>query len=387
MFLNLAKAAKAVTLLIALAASLFQAGGQPSPQDMTGIEETIPAAPGRPQVNDHLESSETAKGGQINPWVGSERTIKLIASTFGETGDPDDEGSYIGEDSVCSAVWSSTPKLGAPPFWLSTPVFPEILETDVPYTYLAGNLIQHDLVPENDCPNDGLLSNGFADPCGLEKARPVVKEWQNQFDGAIFQYSIENRVPAQLLKRMFAEESQFWPGITQDGRHVGLGHTTETGLDTLLVFYPQYHEEICTSVFSSDACRTSYDEMSTQQKAMLRGYLYTNSINGSCEDCPNGIDLEKFTGSIDVFAKLVVANCQQTSQIIYNVTGVSAGSISGYEDLWSFTLANYNAGSGCMAEAVKRTFHKGQLISWENVSGNFKNECAVAVGYVENIKR
>ncbi len=62
-------------------------------------------------------------------------------------------------------------------------------------------------------PDGGMLPNGYADVCGLEKARPIVADWQNQFDQQIIDVGKATGVPGQLMKNLFAQESQFWPGM------------------------------------------------------------------------------------------------------------------------------------------------------------------------------
>jgi hypothetical protein len=58
-----------------------------------------------------------------------------------------------------------------------------------------------------------LLPDGSANGCGQEAARPAVDQWQDQFDALIINTAEDTGVPAQLLKNLFARESQFWPGI------------------------------------------------------------------------------------------------------------------------------------------------------------------------------
>jgi hypothetical protein len=62
----------------------------------------------------------------------------------------------------------------------------------------------------------------------------------------------------------------------------------------------------------------------------------------------------------------VLANCEKVNQIIYNATGKSAGQLE-YEDLWKFTLLNYNAGSGCLSRAIRQTVINKQPLLWGNV--------------------
>ncbi len=290
-----------------------------------------------------------------------------------------------GEEYVCTIIWRATPPEGEAPYWLSTPDSAEGLYTDFPYVYLAGALIKNGVVDASDCPNDGLLPNGAADTCGLEAARTAVTEWQNQFNVPIYDFANANALPAVLLKRVFAIESQFWFGISIDGYHAGLGHTTPIGLDPLFLFYPNYFNTICPLLFSDETCEGTYSDLSDEEKAMMRGYLFNTRVDATCPSCPYGVDIEKATASIDIFAKLINANCQQINNLFLNLTDEYAGSNAEYEDLWRFTMANYTAGPGCMGDAFLRTSNQGEGFSWDNVARNLVGACESAIPYVDLI--
>jgi hypothetical protein len=289
------------------------------------------------------------------------------------------------KDTACSIIWNSYPEGESPPPWLSTPATAQGLESDIPYNYLAGKLIQYGLANADSCPANGLLPSGYASPCGLEKTREAVRLWQNQFDEKIFQAAVKNAVPAQLLKRIFGQESQFWFGESGDGVHFGPGQTTEPGLDPLFLWYPTYYNQVCPAVFPSETCQTSYGDLPSSQKAMIRGYFLSRRINISCPSCANKVDLIKATDTIDIFAKLLIANCQQVNLMVTNLTGRKAGTDSSYEDLWRFTLANYNAGAGCISGALESAFTGGELLDWASVSSKFSGNCTKAVNYVTGI--
>ncbi len=74
--------------------------------------------------------------------------------------------------------------------------------------------------------------------CGLEAAHEAVNAWQNQFDSLILEVATDTGVPAQMLKNLFARESQFWPGTALPGGDTGLGQITDLGADTTLMWNP-----------------------------------------------------------------------------------------------------------------------------------------------------
>ena len=72
-------------------------------------------------------------------------------------------------------------------------------------------------------------------------------------------------------------------------------------------------------------------------------------------------------------------------RILRNVTGLDPGQSSSYEDLWRFTLVNYNAGPGCLGNAVNRRWPLVLTLDWENVIAQLEPACQGAIGYVEDI--
>jgi len=291
--------------------------------------------------------------------------------------------------SACSQIWNSFPGKGISlPQWLTTPVEPADLFTDEPYTYLAGQLIRNGIVSAAGCSDQGLLENGNASPCGLERARPQVTLWQNQLDPAIYQAAIQNAVPAFLIKSLFAQESQFWIGESPDQIHFGPGQTTQSGLDPLFIWFPSFYYESCPAVFGAETCAKTYTELTPEQQAMIRGYLLLQRLNLSCPSCVNKVDLSKSFSAVDTLAKVMIADCHQTNQLIFSQTQLTPGQVSSYEDLWRITLAIYNVGSGCVGDAIQLAQKSGQGITWDNVAKNLKGgACQTAIGYVENITK
>ena len=286
--------------------------------------------------------------------------------------------------STCSQIWSSFTPVGGAPSWLNTPEYVEDLISKDKYYLLAGTLIKEGIINASACENNGLEFNGAANECGMELARPMVDGWQNQFDSEILRVANETGIPAQLMKNVFSRESQFWPGIYSKITEAGLGHLSDLGADTVLLWNPSFFTQFCPLVLSEEACQRGFGNLDLEQQEMLRGAL-VKKVNAACPDCPQGIDIEQANFSISIFARSLLANCEQVGQILYNNTKKEAGQVASYEDLWRFTLVNYNAGSGCLTNALQRTINLNLPLTWLNVSGNFEEVCQSAVDYVDDI--
>ena len=291
-----------------------------------------------------------------------------------------------GEQATCTATWDVFPPLGGSPEWLTSPETTDDLATDISYYYLAGSLITYDVVDASMCLDGGIQAPNIASPCGVEAARPMLVEWQNRFDPQIMQVAQEVGVPARLLKNVFARESQIWPGLFTTYEEAGLGQLTSNGADTVLLWNESFFRQFCPLVLDQKYCTGSYWQLGKFEQAMLRGAL-VQKVDASCPDCPAGIDLTQADYSVRVFAEGILANCEQVAQTVYNVTGYTAGQVSSYEDLWRFTLVNYNAGPGCLYNGLARTWNFRQPFTWETVSANLDPVCQIAVGYVEDITR
>jgi hypothetical protein len=289
----------------------------------------------------------------------------------------------------CVETWGTLPPVGGPPEWLSTPTQSEELGTDIPYNYLAAHLIRAGAVDVSACPDGGLLPDGGATACGMEAAREAVMAWQNQFDSIILSVAQDTGVPAHLLKNLFAIESQFWPGVG-DLNHIGLGQLTENGADTALLWNPPFFRQFCPLVMDATECNEGYVHLSEEQQKYLRLALF-DAVNATCETCPLRIDLDRANFSISTFAHALLANCEQAGQLVENVTGETAGAAASYEDLWKFTLVNYNAGPGCLGNALDATTNEAlevdQELTWENVISHLEPACQGAINYVESISR
>lgn len=289
----------------------------------------------------------------------------------------------------CAQTWEAFPPPNGLPEWLTTPSSSDKLKSNIPYAYLAGNLISEGVVDVSACPDGGLLPGGTASTCGLASSKSAVEEWQNRFDELIFKVAKANDVPAQLLKNLFSRESQFWPGIFRNTDEVGLGQLTEDGADTALLWNPSFYNQFCPLVLNKNICDAKgYANLKPQQQALLRGAL-VGSVDARCDNCPLGLDLSKANFGVDVFAHTLLANCEQAGKIVQNVTGQPAGVSVTYEDMWRFTLVNYNAGPGCLSEAVQEAASSGvsPAFSWDNVSSKLDPACADSIKYIEDISK
>jgi hypothetical protein len=223
----------------------------------------------------------------------------------------------------------------------------------------------------------------------MTAAQPAVKEWQNRFDKLIFKVAQDNDFPAQLLKNIFSRESQFWPGVFRNSKDVGLGQLTDNGADTALLWNPSFYNQFCQLILTQKICQSKgYANLKPKQQALLRGAL-VSSVDASCADCPLGLDLSRANFSVAVFAHTLMANCEQAGKIVRDVTGKAPGLTVPYEDMWRFTLVNYNAGPGCLSGALKTAYSSGvpSPLSWENVSSSLDQGCQGTVSYVNDISQ
>jgi hypothetical protein len=190
-----------------------------------------------------------------------------------------------------------------------------------------------------------------------------------------------------MLKRLFATESQFWPALFYDNDlDLGLGQLTEDGADTTLLWNFSFFDQFCPLVLSAESCEGGYLGLDEAERELLRLGL-VNTVNATCEDCPLGIDLTEADYSVKIFGHTMLANCDQAGRIVRNVSGVAPGEAASYEDLWKFTLVNYNAGPGCLGEAVQATVDKGEPLEWEKVAASLNGICSLGADYVAEISK
>ncbi|GIV66761.1 MAG: hypothetical protein KatS3mg047_1154 [Bellilinea sp.] len=289
------------------------------------------------------------------------------------------------EITTCAEIWS-VPELPLNlPLVLEYPRSVEELYTEYNYYYLAAMLIQNKVVDASQCPYNGLQSATTANQCGVEVARPAIIEWQNQYDSKIFETSVKHGVPARLLKKIFAIESQFWPAIYIDILESGFGQLNDTGADALLLYSPYFYAQFCPLILHPRTCDQGYLGIPESARALLRGAL-VRQVNATCAECPQGVNRQRALSSIPIFAEVVKANCSQINQIVQNTTNQKAGQVADYVDLWKLTMANYNAGPGCTARAIESAWKEEGELTWTIVASYFTSkECQSAPFYVSDI--
>jgi len=271
--------------------------------------------------------------------------------------------------------------------WLVDPKSADELVSAVAFTHLGGALIQSGLAEASSCPDGGLLPNGKASPCGMAVAGTEVVAWQNLFDKAIYHTALDTHVPARLLKGMFAQESQFWPG-SKLGFEYGLGHLTRSGADTSLIWSPELYAEVCQGTLGADCHHSgSYFDYLTEEfydsDTLLAETL--DRINPDCPQCAGGIDRMKTQASVRIFGWSLLAHCRQASQVIYNATGHIPLAVTDYPTLWKLGLYTYNSGAGCLYETLVASWKPGEILSWEQFASNTVETCQYGVGYVERV--
>ena len=122
---------------------------------------------------------------------------------------------------------------------------PSTITTSRDLHLLAGKLIWYGLARGN-CPNglSGVDPSTFAaTACGMDGARPIVLEWQNQLDAAILASAREWNVPAMTLKEIIIRETQFWIWTGVHGEH-GLIQITDDGAAVVLHVYMEGYYQL-----------------------------------------------------------------------------------------------------------------------------------------------
>ncbi len=131
--------------------------------------------------------------------------------------------------------------------------------------------------------------------------------------------SKDSSIPAQLLKNLFAQESQFWPGVFRVPYEFGLGQITDNGTDVILLWNESFFDQFCPLVLAEDACADGYLKLKPDDQAILRGALALEA-KSDCPDCLTGVDLTNANFSISLFGETLKANCEQVNQIVRTAT-------------------------------------------------------------------
>lgn len=277
-----------------------------------------------------------------------------------------DEGAY-GAD-----VWYTFPTAGQE--------LPEVLEklptsdylvTKHKFQLLGAKLILNGKVDTSACQNFGLNLDGTPNGCGETAAAKLVFDYQNKYDQQIFDAAKKQKVPPRIVKGLIAQESQFWP-ISDVPYEYGLGMMTESGADMLLRWNSSYFLNLCMKTFPMDTgkCVGGFSSLSEEDQIVLRGVVISKI----------GTDEE-----IEVISAAIRGSVYQVNQIISNASGQAVSTVSSYEDLWKFTVANYYSGSGCVYNAVNQATSYGLSLTWENVRRFMTGKCELADLYVDRV--
>ena len=236
---------------------------------------------------------------------------------------------------------------------------------------LAAKLIRNGRVDSSFCENYGLNLDGTPNGCGEQVTAKMVFDMQNQYDELIFNYSKQQKVPPRIVKGLIAQESQFWP-YSDVQYEYGLGMLTESGADMILRWNTPYFLKICRESYPLDQekCYGGFSNLKEEEQILLRGVVISKV--GSDEE-------------IEVLAAAIRGSVYQVNQIVTNVKGESPSSVTSFEDMWKFTVANYYSGSGCLYNAMNQVAAYSQPITWESVRRYLTGKCELANLYVDRV--
>jgi hypothetical protein len=259
--------------------------------------------------------------------------------------------------------------------WVIIPESADELHTEANYFFLAGQLIKNKVVDASTCPSGGLALNDYANACGMAVTKPAVIFIQNMLNEPILQAWKDVGVPPVLLKQLIRTESQFWPSqykIT----HFGFGHITDIGMRNVLDWNPDLYTTFCSGAVGG-TCGTKEGV----------AYQILSSLDTTCKTCEYGIDPIAAKRSVAILAQVLMGYCYQTEQLIYNATGWNPILAVDYATIWKLTLMNYNAGPGCVYEAVKDAFKTTNgPIRWPDIVAHTSGEqCLRGMYYAQQI--
>jgi len=90
----------------------------------------------------------------------------------------------------------------------------------------------------------------------------------------------------------------------------------------VLLWNPDFFHQFCPLVLDKKFCEGGFWTLGDAEQNMLRGAL-VRKVNATCPDCPAGIDLSQANYSVGVFARSMLASCEQVGQTIFNITDLS----------------------------------------------------------------
>lgn len=322
------------------------------------------------------------KGQDVNYWAESIEGGILLSKSFKMRNRIiGDDGSLhyfevMGDDfpypiDTCASVWEIFPEEEElQSSWLKKAESADDLYTEVDYALLAGRLIWYGYVDASECADGGMLLNGSASTCGIEKASDKIIEVQNRYNQEILNSALEIDIPSRLLKGLVAQESQFWSDWQIENEY-GYGMISDMGMDMLLNWNTDFYLKLCMSYYSEYQCMSGFSSLSEEQQTFLKNVCLSSA----------GTDKE-----FQIIANTLKAGCFQTQQLVENITDKSPDSVFSYGDLWRINLGIYNTGAGCMAEAIECAWDAYErAMTWEEFIEYIPSYCANASTYFDKV--
>ena len=192
------------------------------------------------------------------------------------------------------------------------------LWTDDPLTWLAGRLIWFGVVrPTCKGGTSGLDPETLAaNGCGMDAARGEISKWQNQWDADIYAAAADRRIPARLLKRMIAVESQFWPLFSNENGETGLLQVSPNGADVML----RYDADL----------DPNYPKLKVQEQYWKRLEI----LNGlTCISCSLDMAVKHMRVMMPMYARLLAA---------YRCRSVEMNAALSGREAWRQAVMDYN---------------------------------------------
>ncbi len=255
--------------------------------------------------------------------------------------------------------------------WIYVPQSADELYSNDTLMWLAGHLINENVINASNCPAGGLGADGYANACGMALSKQMVIDIQNSFNQPIMDAWVNVGVPPVLLKQVIRYESQFWPS-QENEYHYGFGHVTPIGVLNAMEWDPALLKLACgtgaTCALDSATAQGILDQMIV-----------------TCPSCPNGLDMERASSSINLLAHVLMGFCNQTAQLVYNASGWRSNLVVDYPTIWKLTLMNYNAGSVCVEATLDETFKATQgPMKWSDILAHLQGDNCKRGAYYAN---